>query len=228
MKTKKLFLTIGLLLSLSFPLWAGTINTDEFVPDDLNSDMGLTDGDYKLFCEAESNVITSSDYLGISTDAEYVGQIGYDATDELFFLNNKNIIATKTTGGRPKKVTITWAGSDKNSAKCQILVYAGTTPFVGNENKTAVGKKATLIATLKWSAAGDAEVDIPSGYSHVAILGASTASYLSYVSFDWEEITYYGISVSPSLTNGSIALGKTSAEEGETVSMRITPDMGYE
>lgn len=230
MKTKSLFLTLAFLLSVSISMWGGSILTDEFVPGDLNADVKLSDGEYKLFCEAESNVITSSEYIGISSEAEYVGQIGYDATNELIFLNNKNILATKNTGGRAKQVFITWGSTGNTNKKSQVLVYAGTTAFVGTENKTGVGKKATLISTITFTDDGDPDVtiDIPSGYSHVAILGASTPSYFEYISIDWEEITYYGISVSPSLTHGTIALGKTSAEEGERVSMTITPDLGYE
>lgn len=229
MKTKSLFFALALLISISSPMWAGAIVTDEIVPSDLNSEIGLTDGEYKLFSEETGNAISSSNYMGISSDAEYVGQIGYDASNDVIFLNNKHILATHVPGGRAKKVTITWAGSAAgNTAKSQILVYAGTTAFVGNENKTGVAGKASLVATLKWEAEGDVEINLPSSTTHVAILGASSDSYLEYVSVDWEEITYYSISVNPGLAHGSIVLGKTSAESGERVSMTITPEMGYE
>lgn len=229
MKVKSLFLILAISLLASSPIWAGSLVTDEFVPGDLDSEVGLTDGDYTLFSVATSNVITSSNYMGITSEAEYVGQIGYDAGNDVIYLNNKHIFATRVPGGRAKKVTITWAGSAAgNTTKSQILVYAGTTAFVGTENKTGVGDKAGHVKTLKWSAEGDEEVTIPAGCTHIAILGASSASYLEYISVDWEEITYYSVSKDPGLTNGSISLGKTSAEEGERVSMTITPDMGYE
>ena len=229
MKTKSLFFALALLITVSSPMWAGTTVIDEFVPSDLNSEIGLIDGDYKLFSEATENVISSSNYMGISSEAEYVGQIGYNASNDVIFLNNKHILATRVPGGRAKTVTITWAGSAAgNTNNSQILVYAGTTAFVGNENKTGVGRKASLITTLKWEAAGDEVINLPSGTTHVAIVGASSASYLEYVSVDWEEITYYSVSVNPGLAHGSIALSKTLAEEGESVSMTITPDMGYE
>ncbi len=230
MKTKSLFFALALLITVSSPMWAGAIVPDEIVPSDLNSEIGLIDGDYKLFSEATGNVISSSNYMGISSDAEYVGQIGYNASNDVIFLNNKHILATRVPGGRAKTVTITWGGSAAgNTTKSQIQVYAGTTAFVGNENKTGVTDKgAKLVTTLKWEAAGDEVINLPSGTTHVAIVGASSASYLEYISVDWEEITYYSVSVNPGLAHGSIALSKTLAEEGESVSMTITPDMGYE
>lgn len=230
MKAKSWFLTILLSLAMG-PFCFAVDDLDEFIPSDMDGDLTLTDGDYKTF--TGSDVIDGDSYTGIGSRAQYVGKIGYDATNDFIYLDNKNILATKTSGGRLKNISITWSAyedANTNTSKTFIYLYAGTTEFTGTEIETGVKGKATKIGSFKYSEGNvDFDIDPADGYTHFALVGTGNTKKPAIAEVDviWERIIKYTVSVG-AISNGSISLGKTKAEKGETVTMTITPDDGYE
>lgn len=230
MKTKSLFLLFILLASIC----VAQTQEDLFMPEDMISDgVSLTDGAYTTFTTRNGSQLNASNYgSGISSSAVYVGSMGYSEDNAAIYLNNAKFLATSTSGGKLKKVTVEWAGAAAGNTasglkKSILQVYGRNSALDGSENRAAATTGATWIKDITYPGEGEtSEIDIPSGYTHVLLI-ASKAQVIAFtgILIEWEPIVYYDITnTDPS----HISLSKSKAEFGETVSMTITPSYGYE
>lgn len=151
----------------------------------------LTPGDAKTVDDELTRAttgITSTSYTSWSnktatSDAVYAGRSagGNDAIQLRTSDSNEGIVST-TSGGKIKKVVITWNINTSNGRKVQI--YGSNTAYTGANQLYAQGTQGTLLGTLEYDT--DTELDITGDYTYVGLRSASGALYLAKVAITWE------------------------------------------
>ena len=142
-----------------------------------------------------TDVLTNSNTIGETTNnysewtatgisgAEYAGQsAGGNGTIQLRSNNSNSGIVSTTSGGKVKKVTVTW---NSNTADARTLnIYGSNTAYTAASD--LYGNNAgTLLGTLN-KGNEETNLNITDDYAYIGIRSASGALYLDKIEIDWE------------------------------------------
>lgn len=164
---------------------------------------------------------------GSASDAVYSVQAAGDhASIQLRSNNNNSGIVTTTSGGLVKKITVKW---NSTTAAARVLnVYGKNSAYESPSDLYASSTQGTLLGTFTCSD-GDASIDVDDEYEYVGIRSASGALYLDEVDIEWGQAeTKYAITIDGNIENGTVTASAASIAAGNTVTLTVTPDAGYQ
>lgn len=151
---------------------------------------------------------------GIS-GAEYAGQsAGGNGTIQLRSNNSNSGIVSTTSGGKVKKVTVTW---NSNTADARTLnIYGSNTAYTAASD--LYGNNAgTLLGTLN-KGNKETNLNITDDYAYIGIRSASGALYLDKIEIDWET------SGTPTCVAPTFTPAAGAVLSGTTVAISTTTD----
>ena len=155
---------------------------------------------YAVFATGTSGVVTITDNLtnaliGISgtsysdwtgkqdqSDAVYAGSSagGNDAV-QLRASNNSGIIST-TSGGKVKKITVTW---NSNTAADRTLdIYGNNTAYTATSNLYSSATRGTKLGSIVYGTS--TELTVSGDYEFIGMRSNSGAMYLDNIAIEWE------------------------------------------
>ena len=134
--------------------------------------------------------VSGTNYSGwtnkkVTSDAVYAGRSagGNDAIQLRTSGSNEGIVST-TSGGKIKKVEITWNNNTSNGRK--VNIYGSNTAYTGANQLYATNTQGTLLGTLEYDT--DTELDITGDYAYIGIRSDDSALYLAKVAITWETV----------------------------------------
>ena len=120
----------------------------------------------------------------VTTDAVYAGQsAGGNNSIQLRSDNSNSGVITTTSGGKVKKVTVSWNSNTANGRT--INIYGKNTAYEAATDLYDNSKQGTLLGSL---AKGTTELNVTGNYEYIGIRSSSGALYLSSVSIKWETV----------------------------------------
>ena len=157
-----------------------------------------------------------------NSDAVYAGNsAGGNSSIQLRSSDNSGIITT-TSGGKAKKVAVTWESHTTNGRTLQV--YGKNTAYTAVTELYNTDNQGTLLGTIVYGSS--TELTISGDYAYIGLRSSSGAMYLSEIRITWQPVTKYNVTcLTP--TGGSIAADKATAAEGETVTLTATPADHY-
>ncbi|MBR3089150.1 MAG: hypothetical protein IKH02_09025 [Prevotella sp.] len=167
MKQNLRFLMLTLLCAVVSMAWAGNV-TDEL--------------DRALTGVTGTNYASWSDITSIS-NAKYAGNsAGGNNSIQLRSSNSNSGVITTTSGGKVKKVTVTW---NSNTANGRTLnVYGKNTAYTAASDLYNSSNQGTLLGTIVCGTS--TELTITADYEFVGFCSNSGAMYLEKVQIVWE------------------------------------------
>ena len=118
-----------------------------------------------------------------TSDAVYKGQsAGGNNAIQLRSDNSNSGIVTTTSGGKVKKVVLTWNSS--TTAGRTVNVYGSNTPYTNPTDLYDAEKQGTELGTIVKGTS--TELNITGDYAYVGLRSASGALYLTKVAITWE------------------------------------------
>lgn len=177
-----------------------------------------------------------------NSPAVYAGKSCESSTNKVIQIKSKDSntgIVTTISGGKAKKITITW--SNENSSSRTIDIYGKNSPYsdatdLYSEIASTQGNKLGSIVY-----GTSTELTITGDYSYIGIRSNDGAAYLSNVAIKWESAAYkdymtmccdHLVTLSDgSPANGTVTFDPAGSVEtctgAKEVSMTITPNPGY-
>ena len=193
---------------------------------------------YAVFATAEGSSETKSDVLTTSTfgspssytswsnkkatsgsNAVYAGQsTGGNSYIQLRATSPSGIVTT-TTGGKAKKVSVTWNSSTASGRT--LNVYGNSVAYTDASDLYSDDDQGTLLGTIVYGTS--TELSITGNYAYIGLVSASNAMYLDKIVVDWEtsSITYSGYATTVSSLPVPTITFKNSDDEAIT-SLDIT------
>ena len=190
---------------------------------------------------------TYSNWSGksVTSEAVYAGNSagGSDAIQIRSNNSNSGIITTKS-GGKIKKVTVSWNSSTADER--QLNIYGKTTTYSAASDLYGANAGTLLGSIVKGKST---ELTITGNYTYVGVCSNSGAMYLDAITFTWEagsapsSTTYYTTApncvpctakvnvTKGTASHGSFSLDKTGEQSTcggpLVVTVTVTPDEGY-
>jgi hypothetical protein len=185
MKTKKLFLAVGLLLLLPTFAIAGEV-TDI---------IEIT----KAAFGKRAKTITLSNYE-FDSGAEYTGKFDYDPSYPLAYMDNTYCLSTVASSpGTATSVTIWWDDSGDYNVEDEsiIYVYGKHTAFTGSERLGKVSG-GTLIGSQAYTGAEYNTIVLEDDYEYIAIVASADGIAFNELDITWEteDVSVYTIETS--------------------------------
>ncbi len=198
MKKRHLLKTMLLLFALivgSSSVWA------EDVTDVLNQGLtGVTGTSYTEWTGKTSN-----------SDAVYAGQsAGGNSSIQLRSSNNNSGIVTTASGGKVKKITVTW-NSNTQSGRT-LNVYGKNSAYSVAADLYDTSKQGTLLGTIVYGTS--TELTVTGDYEYIGFRSASGAMYLTSVSIVWETSSGSQTAAATSVTIDASGITKTDVYTG--------------
>lgn len=167
MNKKLRFSLLTLLVMLCGTVFAGKVT------DVLNNTWtGITGTSYTVFADKTAN-----------SNAVYAGQCaGGNSSIQLRSTNSNSGIVTTTSGGKLKKVTVTWNSNTSDGRTLNI--YGSNTAYTAAANLYSNSDQGTLLGTIVKGTS--TELEISDDYTYVGMRSYSGAMYLDKISIDWE------------------------------------------
>lgn len=139
----------------------------------------------------ETTGVTGTSYTGwsgktVTSNAVYAGQsAGGNESIQLRSDNSNSGVITTASGGRAKKVVVTW--NSKTTSGRTLNVYGSNTAYSAASD--LYGDNAgTLLGTIVYESRGT-ELTVDGDYQYIGLRSANGAMYLTSVSIDWENGT---------------------------------------
>jgi hypothetical protein len=132
--------------------------------------------------------ITGTSYTDFSgktgaSGAVYAGQCaGGNKSIQLRSNNNNSGVITTATGGKVRKITVTWEGN--TAAGRTLNVYGKSSAYSAATDLYDNAKQGTLLGTVVCGTS--TELTVTDDYQFIGFRSASGAMYLSEVKIDWE------------------------------------------
>ena len=148
--------------------WAQTTVTDVLTA----SDFTATGSTYKDFSGVE----------GSNSDAIYAGQSAKHSSGaiQLRSKNNNSGIVTTTSGGKVRKIVLTW--NSQTGADQVVDIYGSNTSYASAADLYVTGKRGTSLGSIK---NGTTEFTVTGDYEYFGLRSKSGAVYLDQI-----EVTY--------------------------------------
>ena len=175
--------------------------------------------------------VTGTNYANWSgktgtSGADYAGNsAGGNTSIQLRSKSNNSGVVSTTSGGKLKKITVTWDSSTESGRT--LNVYGSNTAYSAATDLYDSSKQGTLIGTIECGGAST-ELTVPENpeneYKYVGLRSASGAMYLSEIKIEWEKSSTETPTVATptfSPAAGAVAAGTevtiTCATEGATI-----------
>ena len=211
-KQLRLFSTL-LLLAVASVLWGQTTVTDE-----LNRDLtGVTGTSYSSWSNKQSN--STAKYAGNSA--------GGNSSIQLRSKNNNSGVISTQSGGRLKKVVVTW---NSNTASGRTInVYGKNEAYTEVSDLYNQATRGTLLGTIVYGTSTELTVD--GDYEYIGMRSAADAMYIDKIEITWEtsgsttdpSIEADDVDIAYNATSGSIAY-TIKNPTSETLSATTTSD----
>lgn len=211
-KQLRLFSTL-LLLAVASVLWGQTTVTDE-----LNRDLtGVTGTSYSSWSNKQSN--STAKYAGNSA--------GGNSSIQLRSKNNNSGVISTQSGGRLKKVVVTW---NSNTASGRTInVYGKNEAYTDVSDLYNQATRGTLLGTIVYGTSTELTVD--GDYEYIGMRSAADAMYIDKIEITWEtsssttdpSIEAENVDIAYDATSGSIAY-TIKNPTSETLSATTTSD----
>ena len=148
------------------------------------------------------------------SDAVYAGQSGGANNSIQLRSNNSNSgIVTTKSGGKAKKVTVTWEGNTQSGRT--LTVYGQNSAYSQATDLYNASSQGTSLGTIVCGTS--TELTISGDYEFIGMRSASGAMYLSEVKIDWEVASSdQSVTLNPA--------GPIEAEVGDEVIITATAD----
>ena len=119
-----------------------------------------------------------------TSGASYSGQsAGGNTTIQLRSNNSNSGIVTTGSGGKIKKVTVTWQSSTTSGRT--LNVYGSNSAYTAPTDLYTDPNRGTLLGTIVYETS--TELTIEGDYAYVGVCSASGAMYLTDITFTWEQ-----------------------------------------
>lgn len=226
MNAKHLFLTFTMLLASITLAWAGDY-TDVISFTEINAlyGAGIDAEDYGYNDFADYNRTTAPS--SVESDANYSGQLYFDADEKVLGLFNDLAYSTTASGGTIQTITIHW--STQTAADKSIRVYFGTSAYGPSDDASAVaGNSKDNTWRIYPGSATTTVINVAAmgEYTNVAFLGDDEV-FFTQIDIDWhtEDVVLYSVSEGTKTGKGTISISPTSAAEGDVVTVQFTPNV---
>ena len=182
-----------------------------------------TDVINREFTGVESGSTSYTDWTGTgASGAVYAGNsAGQHDAVQLRTTNSNSGIVTTTSGGKVKKITVTWNSNTQNSKK--LLVYGKDTPYSSAEDlySTNASTKGTSLGEIVY---GTTELEISETYKYIGVRSNDGAMWIDEIQITWKD-TFNNPTHTVTWNNWDGDTIKTdTVEEGESYSYSgVTP-----
>ena len=211
MKQKSLLKTMLLLCALivGSNAWADTV-TDELT----QSWTGVSGTNYTNWSNKSAN-----------SEAVYAGNsAGGNNSIQLRSNNSNSGIVTTTSGGKVKKITVTWNSETSNGRT--LNVYGKNSAYSAATDLYSSNTQGTLLGTIVKGTS--TELNITDDYEYIGFRSASGAMYLTEVDIVWEtgggdtpSISADDVEIAYNATNGEIEYTINNGVEGGALTSAI-------
>ena len=146
-----------------------------------------------------------------NSDAVYAGQsAGGNSSIQLRSSNNNSGIVTTASGGKVKKITVTW-NSNTQSGRT-LNVYGKNSAYSVAADLYDTSKQGTLLGTIVYGTS--TELTVTGDYEYIGFRSASGAMYLTSVSIVWETSSGSQTATATSVTIDASGITNTNVYEG--------------
>lgn len=150
--------------------------------------------------------------------AVYAGQsAGGNSSIQLRTKNSNSGIITTTSGGRVKKVIVTW--NDNTASGRTLNVYGKNSAYSAATDLYGTSTQGTLLGTIVKGTS--TELNISDGYEYIGLRSASDAMYLTEIKIIWTTApsTYSVTYNANGATSGDVPVDNTSYSSGASVTV---------
>ena len=148
----------------------------------------LTDILNKAFTGVSSTSYTAwSDKSGSESSAVYAGQsAGGNESIQLRSNNSNSGIVTTTSGGKVRKVVVTWNTNTTNGRTLNI--YGSNTAYTSPTELYDTSTQGTELGTIVYDGTSTTtELEITGDYAYIGLRSSSGAMYLDEIQISWEK-----------------------------------------
>lgn len=166
--------------------------------------------------------VNVNDLAGSASDAVYKLNCAGDHSSIQFRSSNSNSgLVSTTSGGRVRKVTVTWEGN--TAADRTLDIYGKTTAYTAPSDLYSASTQGTKLGSI---VNGTSTMLVITGdYEYIGMRSNSGAMYLTEIRVEWEP--GYAITIDPGISNGTVSASANQGFEGATISLTATPSTGY-
>lgn len=162
-----------------------------------------------------------------TSDAVYAGQsAGGNESIQLRSSNNNSGIVTTTSGGKVKKVTVTW---NSNTANGRTLnVYGSNTAYTAATDLYNSSKQGELLGTIVKGTS--TELTITGDYKYIGMRSAGSAMYLTEIKIEWEATSSNAPVLTSDVKTLSFKVAPGVKSEAQTVTLtakNLTDGIAY-
>lgn len=150
--------------------------------------------------------------------AVYAGQsAGGNSSIQLRTKNSNSGIITTTSGGRVKKVIVTW--NDNTASGRTLNVYGKNSAYSAATDLYGTSTQGTLLGTIVKGTS--TELNISDGYEYIGLRSASDAMYLTEIKIIWTTApSSYSVTYNANgATSGDVPVDNTSYSSGVSVTV---------
>ena len=184
--------------------WAQTTVTDVLTA----SDFTATGSTYTVF----------SGVKGSKSDAIYAGQSAKHSSGaiQLRSSNNNSGIVTTTSGGKVRKIVLTW--NSETAADRIVEIYGSNTSYASAVDLYNTGKRGTSLGSIK---NGTTEFTVTGDYKYFGLRSKSGAVYLDQI-----EVTYEVAGSGSSVPSPTFSLASGTYYGNQTLELSSTVEKG--
>lgn len=184
--------------------WAQTTVTDVLTA----SDFTATGSTYTVF----------SGVKGSKSDAIYAGQSAKHSSGaiQLRSSNNNSGIVTTTSGGKVRKIVLTW--NSQTAADRIVEIYGSNTSYASAVDLYNTGKRGTSLGSIK---NGTTEFTVTGDYKYFGLRSKSGAVYLDQI-----EVTYEVAGSGSSVPSPTFSLASGTYYGNQTLELSSTVEKG--
>lgn len=170
-----------------------------------------------------------------NSNAVYAGNSAGDFNSiQIRAKNNESGIVTTTSGGKAKKITVTFNSNTATSSARVLQIYGKNTPYESAADLYDNNKKGELLASVTHvSSTAKHELTWEGDYEYIGIRSEENTIYLSEIKIEWEvpeASTEFGIHVTPEpgtyTEPQTIQFTVTGVPEGETATITYNTGEG--
>lgn len=134
------------------------------------------------------------DKAGTDSDAVYAGNSTTSGSGaiQIRTTNSNSGIVSTTSGGKIRKVIVTWDTTESGNNGKTLDIYAKNTPYTAATDLYGNGtEQGTKVGSITYTSSSNyqTEVTISGNYRYVGIRSRSNAMYLVQINFEWELLT---------------------------------------
>lgn len=192
---KRLLYLLTLLCCAALGLRAATV-TDELTATGIGLETSYASKNYTGNSGAVYNVIAMTD-----KSSTYIQFNNGSKTD----VGNYGIITT-ASGGKARKVTISW-NSSTGTANKTVAVYGNNTAYTSTSELYETSPTGTKIGTLTVTKGATVSLDITDDYTFIGLVSEASVLYADKIEIEWEQGSATQVQTPVISTSGTVNRG---------------------